>query len=46
MTIVIIGAGAIGGSLGAHLIRAGHDALLVDSVAEHVAAIRGSGLRL
>ena len=46
MTTVIIGAGAIGGSLGAHLIRAGHDVLLVDNAANHVAAIRESGLRL
>lgn len=46
MTLLIIGAGAIGGSLGACLIRAGHDVLLVDSVAEHVAAIAGPGLRL
>lgn len=46
MGIVIIGAGAIGGSLGAHLIRAGHDVLLVDSAADHIAAIRDRGLRL
>lgn len=46
MTLVIIGAGAIGGSLGACLIRAGHDVLLVDNVPEHVAAIAGPGLRL
>jgi 2-dehydropantoate 2-reductase len=46
MSIVIIGAGAIGGSLGACLIRAGHDALLVDNVAAHVAAIRDPGLLL
>ncbi|WP_372624694.1 ketopantoate reductase family protein [Falsiroseomonas sp.] len=46
MTLVIIGAGAIGGSLGAYLVRAGQDVLLVDSVAAHVEAIRGPGLRL
>jgi 2-dehydropantoate 2-reductase len=46
MRMVIIGAGAIGGSLGACLIRAGHDVMLVDSVEEHVEAIRGPGLKL
>jgi 2-dehydropantoate 2-reductase len=37
--IVIWGAGAIGGTIGAHLARAGHDVIFVDRVAEHVAAI-------
>ncbi len=46
MTILVIGAGAIGGSLGACLARAGHRVLLVDSFAAHVAAIRDGGLRL
>lgn len=46
MPLVIIGAGAIGGSVGAHLARDGHDILLVDTVAEHVAAIAGPGLRV
>lgn len=46
MTTVIIGAGAIGGSLGACLIRAGHDVLLVDNAADHVAAICEGGLHL
>ena len=41
---VIIGAGAIGGVLGAHLIRAGHPVLLVDANAEHVTAINRKGL--
>jgi 2-dehydropantoate 2-reductase len=44
--LVIIGAGAIGGTLGAHLARAGHDVLLCDVDAEHVAAIREHGLRI
>ena len=30
MHLTIIGAGAIGGTIGAHLIRAGHDVLLCD----------------
>ena len=46
MTVLIWGAGAIGGTLGAYLIRAGHDVLLVDIVAEHVAAINERGLKI
>lgn len=46
MGIVIIGAGAIGGSLGACLIRAGQEVLLVDRDTAHVAALNGGGLRL
>jgi 2-dehydropantoate 2-reductase len=38
--ILIWGAGAIGGSVGAWLKRAGHDVTFVDVVADHVAAIR------
>jgi 2-dehydropantoate 2-reductase len=45
--ILIWGAGAIGGCIGAHWARAGMDVLLVDTVAEHVAACRaGTGLRI
>ncbi|HTW68653.1 MAG TPA: 2-dehydropantoate 2-reductase [Acetobacteraceae bacterium] len=46
--ILIWGAGAIGGSVGAWLKRAGHDVTFVDVVAEHVAAIRdrSQGLRI
>lgn len=43
---VVVGAGAIGGTLAAHLHRAGHPVHLVDADAEHVAAIRAHGLRL
>ena len=43
-TLLIWGAGAIGGTIGAHLARAGHDVLLVDAVAEHVVAMRERGL--
>ena len=35
--VVVWGAGAIGGTLGAHLARAGHDVLFVDRAADHVA---------
>lgn len=38
--ILIWGAGAIGGTVGAYLHRAGHDVSFVDVVAEHVEAIR------
>src|SRR5262249_27596623 len=38
--------GAIGGSVGAWLKRAGHDVTFVDVVSEHVAAIRRDGLRI
>ncbi len=44
--ILIWGAGAIGGTIGAVLHRAGHDVTLVDVVPEHIAAIRDSGLRI
>jgi 2-dehydropantoate 2-reductase len=44
--ILIWGAGAIGGSVGAWLKRAGHDVTFVDVVPEHVAAIREHGLRI
>jgi 2-dehydropantoate 2-reductase len=38
-TLVIWGAGAIGGTIGAYLARAGVDVLLVDTDADHVAAM-------
>ncbi|SJZ97483.1 ketopantoate reductase family protein [Consotaella salsifontis] len=44
--ILIWGAGAIGGSLGAGLIRAGHEVVFVDNVPEHVAAINERGLKI
>jgi len=44
--IVIWGAGAMGGSIGAWLHRAGHPVLLVDNDAAHVSAIREHGLRI
>ncbi|HLW61747.1 MAG TPA: 2-dehydropantoate 2-reductase [bacterium] len=46
MEFTIVGAGAIGGTLGAHLVRAGHPVLFVDSVAEHVQAMERSGLEI
>jgi ketopantoate reductase len=42
----IIGAGAIGAIVGAHLTRAGRSIAFIEANADHVAAIRGGGLRL
>jgi 2-dehydropantoate 2-reductase len=44
--ILIWGAGAIGGTLGAYWKRAGQDVLLVDVEAAHVEACRTRGLRI
>jgi 2-dehydropantoate 2-reductase len=44
MAVTVYGAGAIGGVTGAALARAGHDVLLVDANAEHVAAMNAHGL--
>lgn len=46
MRCLIWGAGAIGGTMGAHLARAGHDVTMVDTVDEHVAAINSAGIRI
>ena len=46
MRFLIWGAGAIGGTLGAYLARAGHDVTWVDVAAEHVAAIDRAGLHI
>jgi 2-dehydropantoate 2-reductase len=44
--VVIWGAGAIGGTIGAYLARAGAAPLLVDTDAAHVAALNANGLRI
>jgi 2-dehydropantoate 2-reductase len=44
--ILIWGAGAIGGTAGAFLKRAGNDVTFVDVVPDHVAAIKGPGLKI
>ena len=44
--IAVWGAGAIGGTIGAHLVRAGHDVLFVDRVPEHVVTINAAGLKI
>ena len=45
-TILIWGAGAIGGTLGAYFARAGEDVLLVDIVEPHVDAVNQQGLEI
>ena len=44
--VIIWGAGAVGGTVGAYLHRAGHPVVLVDAAADHVARIREHGLRI
>ena len=44
--ILIWGAGAIGGTIGAYWARAGVPVLLVDVVGEHVRACRTTGLEI
>ncbi len=46
MRIVIWGAGAIGGTIGAYLSKAGHEIHFVDVVEEHVRAINAAGLQI
>lgn len=42
--IAIVGAGAVGGYVGAHMVQAGHDVTFIDGWPEHVEAMRKSGL--
>ena len=44
--LVIWGAGAIGGTIGAALARAGKNPLLVDAAADHIAAMNARGLKI
>lgn len=46
MRVLIWGAGAIGGTVAAYAVRAGHDVTLVDAHAAHVDAIRDAGLKI
>ena len=46
MKLTIIGAGAIGGTIGAHMFRAGHDITLCDTDEPYVAAIKANGLHI
>jgi 2-dehydropantoate 2-reductase len=42
--IAVIGAGAVGGYVGGHLARLGHDVTLIDAWPAHIEAIRADGL--
>ncbi len=44
--VLIWGAGAIGGTIGAYLLRAGAEVIFVDSATDHVAAMNASGLTI
>ncbi|TMJ45843.1 MAG: hypothetical protein E6G84_15365 [Alphaproteobacteria bacterium] len=44
--IAIVGTGAVGGYVGAHMAQAGEDVILVDFWPEHVERIRATGLRI
>ena len=44
--IAFVGAGAVGGYVGGHLARLGHDVTLIDPWPEHVETIRARGLEL
>lgn len=44
--ILIWGAGAIGGTLGAAFLRAGHQVIFVDNAPDHIDAINAGGLRI
>src|SRR3974390_117706 len=44
--IAVVGAGAVGGYVGAGLAHAGHDVTLIDPWPEHVEAIRANGMNL
>jgi 2-dehydropantoate 2-reductase len=46
MRITIVGAGAIGGTVGAFLARGGEDVFFVDAVREHVDAMNARGLTI
>ena len=44
--IVIVGAGAVGGYVGAHMVQAGEDVTFIDPWPEHVEHMRKQGLRV
>ncbi len=46
MHFTIVGAGAIGGTVGAHLVRGGHEVLFVDRDRAHVDAMNTAGLTI
>ncbi|TMJ77389.1 MAG: 2-dehydropantoate 2-reductase, partial [Alphaproteobacteria bacterium] len=44
--IAIVGAGAVGGYVGAHMVQAGENVTLIDPWPEHVEHITRHGLRI
>src|SRR4051812_6862496 len=44
--IAIVGAGAVGGYAGAHMVQAGEDVTFIDPWPEHVEQMRRHGLRV
>lgn len=46
MQVTVVGAGAIGGTVGAYLARAGHAVIFCDAAEAHVAAINDRGLTI
>ena len=44
--IAIVGTGAVGGYVGAHLVKGGHDVTFIDMWPENVEAMRAKGLRV
>src|ERR1700693_4328570 len=44
--IAIVGAGAVGGYAGAHMVQAGEDVTFIDPWPEHVEYMRSHGLRV
>jgi 2-dehydropantoate 2-reductase len=44
--IAILGAGSVGGYVGGHLARAGHDVTLIDAWPEHVERMKSHGLHI
>lgn len=44
--ILIVGAGAIGGTIGAHLVSSGHRVVFTDRAHDHVVAMRERGLSI
>ena len=44
--IAVLGAGAIGGSVGADLATAGHDVVIIDHWPAHIEAMKAGGLRV
>jgi 2-dehydropantoate 2-reductase len=44
--ILVVGAGAMGGTIGAHLVRSGQKVIFVERASDHVARMREAGLTI